>query len=87
MNNNWEKEYRERFGADYAEWASDETTDGAVEYIKSLLTKQRDTILSLIESKKKDPEEAIFNGMPMEMVIGYNDALDTLSTEIKEKIK
>lgn len=36
----WEKEYKEKFSADYAEWGREETTEDAVKFIKNLLEEQ-----------------------------------------------
>lgn len=38
--NNWKEVYKERFGADYAEWGRDETTEEAIGFIKFLLSEQ-----------------------------------------------
>jgi Fe-S oxidoreductase len=60
---NWEEEYKERFSADYADLGRDETTEDAINFIRSLLTEKEEEYKKTLNSGKKMYEIGKKEGM------------------------
>lgn len=80
LDKKWEKEYRDRFTADYLSWGVDETTDGAVMFIKKLISQARQEER---EALKKILDRLSKTGQSELEFRGYQRAISDLLNELK----